>query len=99
MLSKISLLQLTHNTHNTLGHPVIPSVSIFFISLVTLYILHSESASESYYGAKQAAGAYQAAKRSLLSQGAPFEGWVVSGEEWESFDARGDSQATARRNP
>ncbi|KAH9970826.1 adenosine deaminase/editase [Lactifluus volemus] len=82
MLSKISLLQLTLNTHNTLGHPVLPS-----------------SASESYYGAKQAAGAYQAAKRSLLSQGAPFEGWVVSGEEWESFDARGDSQATARRNP
>ena len=64
-----------------------------------LFIFHSESASESYYGAKQAAGAYQATKRSLLGQGAPFESWVVSGEEWESFDTRGNLQATAKDTP
>lgn len=49
--------------------------------------LYRESAT--YHEVKRAAATYQAAKRLLLASGAPFAGWVVSGEEWESFDARG----------
>ena len=32
---------------------------------------------------------YQAAKRSLRGDGAPFSGWVKSGRDWESFDSEG----------
>jgi hypothetical protein len=46
--------------------------------------------STSYYEVKQTATTYQAAKQSLMGPGAPFAGWIVSGEEWESFDARGN---------
>ena len=49
-----------------------------------------DSEGASYHAAKQAASTYQVAKRSLLGPGAPFAGWVVSGEEWESFDAHGE---------
>jgi tRNA-specific adenosine deaminase 1 len=56
-------------------------------------VLRSENAS--YHGAKQSVTTYQAAKRSLLGPGAPFASWVVSGEEWESFDAHGDVQAVS----
>ena len=44
----------------------------------------------SYHAAKKAANTYQVAKQSLLGQGAPFAGWVVSGEEWELFDTHGE---------
>ena len=52
--------------------------------------------SDSYHQVKQAATTYQTAKRCLLGPGAPFAGWVVSGEEWESFDARGDLRSEAQ---
>jgi hypothetical protein len=52
------------------------------------FLLHRESAS--YHEAKQAATTYQAAKRCLIGPNAPFAGWVVSGEEWESFDVHGE---------
>jgi hypothetical protein len=56
--------------------------------------------SASYLEAKQAATAYQAAKRCLIGPNAPFAGWVVSGEEWESFDAHGEllSEAQPRQH-
>lgn len=53
-----------------------------------LLSFHRENAS--YHEAKQAATTYQAAKRCLIGPNAPFAGWVVSGEEWESFDAHGE---------
>lgn len=46
--------------------------------------------SASYHEAKLAATTYQAAKRCLIGPNAPFAGWVVSGEEWESFDVHGE---------
>jgi hypothetical protein len=52
--------------------------------------------SASYHEVKQAATTYQAAKRCLLGPNAPFAGWVVSGEEWESFDARGELRSEAQ---
>jgi hypothetical protein len=55
---------------------------------------HRESAS--YHEAKQAATTYQAAKRCLIGPNAPFAGWVVSGEEWESFDAHGELRSEAQ---
>lgn len=54
---------------------------------------HRESTS--YHEAKQAATAYQAAKRCLIGPNAPFAGWVVSGEEWESFNAHGELRSDA----
>jgi hypothetical protein len=55
---------------------------------------HRESAS--YHEAKQAATTYQAAKRCLIGPNAPFAGWIVSGEEWESFDAHGELRSKAQ---
>lgn len=49
---------------------------------------HRESAS--YHEAKQASTTYQAAKRCLIGPNAPFAGWIISGEEWESFDVHGE---------
>jgi hypothetical protein len=43
-----------------------------------------------YFEAKRSATAYQAAKQALTGDGAPFEGWRKSGEEWESFDEAGN---------
>lgn len=95
MLSKISLLGLSHNI---LGIPVPLCVSLFSV-LYPYSTFHRENAS--YYEVKQAATIYQAAKRCLLGPNAPFSGWVVSGEEWESFDARGElrnESQTGQRN-
>ncbi|KAH9843974.1 uncharacterized protein C8Q71DRAFT_793601 [Rhodofomes roseus] len=38
-----------------------------------------------YYGSKQTAAGYQAAKEALQGSGCPFAGWIRSGQEWESF--------------
>ena len=54
---------------------------------------HRECAS--YHEAKQAVTAYQAAKRRLIGPNAPFAGWVVSGQEWESFDVHGELRSEA----
>ena len=90
MLSKISLLGLSQTTLNTLGFPVpLWASPCSRVSVQVLCsILHRESAS--YYEVKQAATTYQDAKRCLIGPNAPFAGWVVSGEEWESFDAHGE---------
>ncbi|KAH9983470.1 adenosine deaminase/editase [Russula compacta] len=71
--------------------PMLSKTSLFDLSRSTLSILGHQVPLESatYYEVKQAATTYQAAKRLLLAPGAPFAGWVVSGEEWESFDTRG----------
>ena len=89
MLSKISLMGLSHTTLSVLGRTVF--LWVFFCSLF-LYKLQSyiHRESTSYHEAKQAANAYQAAKRCLLGPNAPFAGWVISGEEWESFDVHGE---------
>ena len=75
-----------------LQHPWPPVASVCLLVSVFLFVLYSTFPSESasYYEIKQAATTYQAAKRCLLGPNAPFAGWVISGEEWESFDARGD---------
>ncbi|KAI0370168.1 hypothetical protein BV20DRAFT_944448 [Pilatotrama ljubarskyi] len=45
--------------------------------------------SGTYYETKQKASAYQKAKAALKGPGGPFEGWIMSGKEWESFDVNG----------
>lgn len=61
-------------------------------------MLHSAFHREniSYHKVKQTATTYQAAKRSLLGPSAPFASWIVSGEEWESFDAHGELPGEVR---
>jgi hypothetical protein len=59
----------------------------------------SHRESTSYHEAKQAATTYQAAKRRLIGPNAPFAGWVVSGEEWESFDVHGNLRSDKTRQP
>ncbi|KAI9507168.1 adenosine deaminase/editase, partial [Russula earlei] len=78
--------------------PMLSKISLFELSRMTLSVLGHPVPPESasYYQVKQAATTYQAAKRSLLGPSAPFAGWVVSGEEWESFDARGDLPSDAQ---
>lgn len=63
----------------------------FYVCAIYPYlsrVIHSEVVT--YHAAKKAATTYQAAKQSLIGPGAPFAGWVVSGEEWESFDTLGE---------
>lgn len=76
MLSKLALFELARATLSVLGHTMPHTTRI-------------PPEGTSYHAAKQAASTYQVAKRSLLGSGAPFAGWVVSGEEWESFDTHG----------
>ncbi|KAF8495174.1 hypothetical protein F5888DRAFT_1712710 [Russula emetica] len=78
ILSKVSLMGLSHTTLGVLGRTV-------FLE------------SASYHEAKQAATTYQAAKQCLIGPNAPFAGWVVSGEEWESFDAHGELRSERPR--
>jgi hypothetical protein len=101
MLSKVSLMGLSHATLGVLGRTAFLWVYMFpFLSVWTPShpSFHRESAS--YHEAKQAATTYQAAKRCLIGPNAPFAGWVVSGEEWESFDVHGElrSEAQARQH-
>ncbi|KAH8986322.1 adenosine deaminase/editase [Lactarius akahatsu] len=72
--------------------PMLSKLALFELSRTTLNVLGHAMPPEgaSYHAAKQTANTYQVAKRSLLSPGAPFAGWVVSGEEWESFDTHGE---------
>ncbi|KAG8753333.1 hypothetical protein FRC12_011577 [Ceratobasidium sp. 428] len=44
--------------------------------------------SMSYYRLKRVEGAneYQSIKNVLRSEGAPLQGWLVSGREWEDFE-------------
>ena len=75
-----------HSQHSwSPGAPVCPRVYVFII-------LHSAFHRESisYHKVKRTATTYQAVKRSLSGPSAPFAGWIVSGEEWESFNAHGE---------
>jgi len=71
-----------------------PSVSACLRLHNTPLSFHRESIS--YHKVKQTATTYQAAKQSLLGPSAPFAGWIVSGEEWESFDAHGELPSDVR---
>ena len=97
MLSKVALMGLSHTTLGVLGRTEFQWVSSVLVSLFSLYGLQSSFHREraSYLEAKQAATAYQAAKRCLIGPNAPFAGWAVSGEEWESFDVHGELQSEA----
>jgi len=72
--------------------PMLSKISLLELTRVTLSMLGHQVPPEnvSYHQVKQAATTYQVAKRSLLGPAAPFAGWVISGEEWESFDACGN---------
>jgi hypothetical protein len=63
-------------------------------------LCHDISCSDyvTYFEAKQSATAYQAAKQALTADGAPFEGWKKSGEEWESFDEAGNHLPHKKRS-
>ncbi|KAH9991441.1 hypothetical protein BJV77DRAFT_1060715 [Russula vinacea] len=77
---------------NSKFRPMLSKISLLGLLYTTLSTLGFpvplESAS--YHEVKQTATTYQAAKRCLIGPNAPFAGWVVSGEEWESFDAHGE---------
>lgn len=66
------------------------------ISLFNVYLQTRQKAGlpttpyPTYFAVKRAVTEYQAAKDRLLGKGAPFEGWVSSGEFWESFDSSGE---------
>ena len=79
-----------HKLPSTLLVPQYLCASLCFC--VSVHVLHStfHRESASYHEVKQTATTYQAAKRCLIGPNAPFAGWVVSGEEWESFDAHGE---------
>ncbi|KAH9175116.1 adenosine deaminase/editase [Lactarius sanguifluus] len=72
--------------------PMLSKLALFELSRTALSVLGHAMPPEgaSYHAAKQTANTYQVAKRSLLSPGAPFAGWVVSGEELELFDTHGE---------
>ena len=80
--------------------PRSPSPSVRLIVSDFQCVPYSTFPSEtaSYHEVKQDATTYQAAKRCLVGPNAPFAGWVVSGEEWESFNFRGDLRSEAQHN-
>ena len=94
ILSKVSLFELSRSTLSILGHLVPRCVRLFTFFIILHSAFHRESIS--YHKVKQTATTYQAAKQSLLGPSAPFAGWIVSGEEWESFDAHGELPSDVR---
>lgn len=95
-LKDIVIGAFPHHPH----HPWPPSASVCLLVSFFLFVPYSTFPSESasYHEVKQAVTTYQAAKRCLLGPNAPFAGWVISGEEWESFNARGDLRSEAQHN-
>ncbi|KAI0260953.1 adenosine deaminase/editase [Gloeopeniophorella convolvens] len=69
--------------------PILSKIALLSLSRATLSSLGRPLPPSSYYDLKQAATAYQAAKRVLLKPGAPFSGWIISGRMWEAFDSLG----------
>ncbi|KZT27056.1 adenosine deaminase/editase [Neolentinus lepideus HHB14362 ss-1] len=71
--------------------PLLSKISLYTLYLQTRGALGLSPLSHpTYFSAKHAVGEYQAAKQVLQGKGAPFEGWVTSGEKWESFDSNGE---------
>ncbi|KAI9001302.1 hypothetical protein BD414DRAFT_404170 [Trametes punicea] len=76
--------------HNSKFRPILSKLSLYkLFEDVAAKVGITVPRGETYHCAKQAASAYQSAKRAVKGPGAPFEGWVTSGEKWESFDADG----------
>jgi len=72
--------------------PLLSKISLYTLYLQTRGALGLSPLSHpTYFSAKQAVREYQAAKQVLQGKGAPFEGWVTSGEKWESFDSNGEA--------
>jgi len=94
ILSKVSLFELSRTTLSILGHLVPRCVRLFTFFIMLHSAFHRENIS--YHKVKQTATTYQAAKQSLLGPSAPFASWIVSGEEWESFDAHGELPGDVR---
>ncbi|TBU32012.1 adenosine deaminase/editase [Dichomitus squalens] len=68
------------------------------LSKLALYALFHEVAAKTglftdgertYYQSKQSDAEYRMAKAALKGPGGPFEGWVISGREWEQFNVDG----------
>ncbi|TFK56195.1 adenosine deaminase/editase [Heliocybe sulcata] len=49
-----------------------------------------------YFACKYSKTSYQAAKAVLQGKGAPFEGWIQSGQRWESFDSNSELVPSTR---
>ncbi|KAI0047732.1 adenosine deaminase/editase [Auriscalpium vulgare] len=79
--------------------PVLSKISFFTLYCSVMRALDKPLPSETtYYAAKEAVQQYQDAKMSLVGQGAPFSGWIRSGEKWESFDSIGTVRLALRDN-
>ncbi|KAI0637911.1 hypothetical protein C8Q77DRAFT_1048613 [Trametes polyzona] len=78
--------------HNPKFRPILSKLSIYalFHDVATKAGL-PDLCRGTYYEAKRMASAYQSAKRALRGPGGPFEGWIVSGVDWESFTVDGSS--------
>ncbi|KAI9066359.1 adenosine deaminase/editase [Trametes sanguinea] len=75
---------------NAKFRPILSKLSLFVLFVDTATKAGFPiSSSQSYHLSKQEASTYQMAKRTLRGPGGPFEGWIISGERWESFDAHG----------
>ncbi|KAJ1311298.1 hypothetical protein OPQ81_009795 [Rhizoctonia solani] len=69
--------------------PLLCKASLMRLHLIACKALgETEYQSSTYYQLKRhnRAEAYQAAKSALRSPGAPLEGWLISGQEWEDFE-------------
>ncbi|KAI0824679.1 hypothetical protein BC628DRAFT_1410806 [Trametes gibbosa] len=70
--------------------PILSKLSLYGLYVtITKQIGMSHPPHRTYYRSKREALDYQSAKAALRGTGGPFEGWVVSGKEWESFDDDG----------
>ncbi|KAH9850063.1 adenosine deaminase/editase, partial [Lenzites betulinus] len=70
--------------------PVLSKLSMYGLyDKITKQVGVSDSPHRTYYESKLEAVGYQSAKAALRGTGCPFEGWVVSGQAWESFDVSG----------
>jgi len=45
---------------------------------------------DSYLDLKLLSKEYQSAKTKLMGKGGPFEGWILSGAEWQRFNINGE---------
>lgn len=65
--------------------PILCKRALFQLWLdATEYIFPTDSGL-TYYEAKQLAESYNSRKQTLIGPGCPFEGWIISGKEYESF--------------
>ncbi|KAI0698620.1 adenosine deaminase editase [Cytidiella melzeri] len=70
--------------------PLLSKIALFGLYAQTASALGSpHKPNEVYLATKRDSVDYQAVKRALIGEGAPFAGWVRSGSSWEEFQVDG----------